>query len=150
MRLTDSSTDQESTYQTRAQQDMILAARLVAEVSSKEVETKQIYGGLCHQFPVLVRMCGLCQAIAFSLDKSTPKNGKLTPRSMAHRLLLDHVAQLLDCKEDLLDRVRQDNATQYMLNTRRILRSWIYFKRFAVSILKVCDASAAREDTDGE
>lgn len=125
---------------TRAQQDMELAAQLVQAVSSHDKETQQIYGGLCHSFPVLVRTCGLCQAIAFS--KAKAGEGKES-REKAHRLLLEHVAAILGVQSDLLQAVRNASASDYMLYTRRVLSAWVYFKRFAESILKV--SSAAQE-----
>jgi CRISPR-associated protein Cmr5 len=151
MKATAQKATEQMGLQTRAQRDMVTAERLVAAVASEpSAETKRIYGGLCHHFPVLVRTCGLCQALAFMKAKSTHKNGKASARSRAHELLLGHVGELLACEGDALDRVRTVDATQYMQDTRRILTCWIYFKRFAVSILNVEDGSTAREDSDGD
>ncbi len=128
---------------TRAQEDMELAARLVQEVAEKEDrETQQIYGGLCHSFPVMVRTCGLCQALAFSRAKAG--DGK-DAREKAHRLLLQHVQQVLALNGDVLPAVREASASEYMLHTRRILSAWVYFKRFAESILEVKSAAAGEE-----
>lgn len=129
---------------TRAQQDMELAANLVEEVEKHHsAEVKQIYGGLCHSFPVMVRTCGLCQAVAFS--KAKAGEGK-DSREKAHELLLKHVARVLGVQDDLLTAVRDASASDYMLYTRRILSAWVYFKRFAESILNV--PSAAPEGGD--
>lgn len=123
---------------TRAQQDMELAAKLVQEVADldKETykETQQIYGGLCHSFPVMVRTCGLCQAIAFSQAKAGGGDGS---RERAHQLILQHVQEVLGVQGDLLRALREASASDYMLYTRRILSAWVYFKRFAESVLKV-------------
>lgn len=127
---------------TRAQQDLELAAKLVQAVSSHDKETQQIYGGLCHSFPVMVRTCGLCQAVAFS--KAKAGEGK-EPREKAHSLLLKHVAEILGVQGDLLQAVRDASASDYMLYTRRILSAWVYFKRFAESILKVSSAAGAED-----
>lgn len=119
---------------TRAQKDMEKAHGLIQEVSGTGAEVKKIYGGLCHSFPVMVRTCGLCQAIAFSKDKATSGGD----RGQAHSLLLKHVANLIGLKPDsLLQNILDANAKEYMFYTRRILSAWIYFKRFAVSILDV-------------
>lgn len=119
---------------TKAQQDLILAERLVSEVATRGAEVKRIYGNLCHSFPVMVRTCGLCQAVAFSEDKAS-KDGD---RATAHRLLLEHVGALLGTNNNQpLAILRTANAVEYMLYTRRVLAAWIYFKRFAVSILQV-------------
>lgn len=128
--------------QTRAQKDLKLAHQLVTRVMSKEKKVQKIYGGLCHKFPVLVRTCGLCQAVVFSESKAAGGD----PLNIAHGLLLDHLSILLkkDGRADLLIAIRDGDAESYMLATRRILSAWIYFKRFAVSILKV--ESAQDED----
>lgn len=127
---------------TRAQQDMELAAQLVQAVSSHDKETQQIYGGLCHSFPVMVRTCGLCQAVAFSKAKAGEEK---KPREKAHTLILEHVAKVLGVQGDLLQVVRDAPASDYMLYTRRILSAWVYFKRFAESILKVSSAAGAED-----
>lgn len=135
--------------QTKAQQDLALALRLVQEVKDGHDEkARKIYGGLCHKFPILVRTCGLCQALAFSSDKSTVKEGQQpTSQNIAHGFLLAHVAQLLETPGgDPLALVRGESTTGYMLHTRRVLAAWIYFKRFAVSILKVNDSQAVQEE----
>jgi len=123
---------------TLAQRDLDLAARLVKSVPAAPDKTGQIYGGLCHQFPVMVRTCGLCQAVAFSEAKA--KAGEDEHRKRAHQLLLDHVAQVLairDGADGLLPWLRQANSLEYLYATRRVLAAWIYFKRFAESILKI-------------
>jgi CRISPR-associated protein Cmr5 len=127
---------------TRAQQDMELAARLVQDVRSQDKETQQIYGGLCHSFPVMVRTCGLCQALAFSQAKAGDGQDA---REKAHRLLLQHVQKVLALNGDVLQVVREASATQYMLYTRRVLSAWVYFKRFAESILEVKSAASVEE-----
>ncbi len=125
---------------------MALAERLVREVEKEPKSVSNIYGGLCHSFPVMVRTCGLCQALAFS--KAKAGEGK-DDRERAHTLLLRHVAHILNVQGDLLATVRDAPASQYMLYTRRILTSWVYFKRFAESILKVSSAAQAEEGQDG-
>lgn len=120
---------------TRAQQDMELAAKLVLQVKERHSQkTAEIYGGLCHSFPVLVRTCGLCQALAFSKAKAT--SGE-KDRQEAHQLILDHVTAILGIQGDLLQAVRDASAQDYMLYTRRILHAWVYFKRFSESLLGV-------------
>lgn len=131
---------------TRAQQDLQLAEQRVSAVEG-DAEVRKIYGGLCHSFPILVRTCGLCQALAFSKDKSTATGGEPKPRNRAHARLLEDVACLLRVEGgDPVAAVRTADTTTYMLHTRRVLGAWIYFKRFAVSILKVQPG----EDRDGD
>lgn len=144
--------------QTRSQQMMQLALKLVSSVP-EEVEKKeykphadrirQIYGSRCHDFPVLVRSCGLSQAIAFYADKANDEDKAM---AKAHQLLLQHIGAIIGVETDgrggaddlLLHQVLKADATEYMLYTRRILRSWVYFRRFAVSILKVRTAEVER------
>ncbi len=117
--------------QTRAQRDMKLALDLVCELENADVELKRIYGGLCHNFPVLVMQSGLCQALAFSADKATGEGN----RAKAHKKLLEHVSKILG--SDALKAPQDSTVIQYMHHTRRVLESWVYFKRFAKSVLKV-------------
>ena len=132
---------------TRSQELMKLAEELVREVAEdhpdEKNETRKIYGGLCHEFPVMVRTCGLCQAVAFSLDKAG-NNEK--PREKAHELLLRHVAAVLGVDRNKLgEHIQGLSTVEYMLATRKIVSAWLFFKRFAVSILKVKDATTAKE-----
>jgi CRISPR-associated protein Cmr5 len=131
-----------SMVQTRAQQAMQQALKLVQTVAGKPDKVKEIYGGLCHDFPILVRTCGLCQAIAFSADKAQSDE---KARAEAHQLLLQHVGEILGVRtqgkggadDPLLKTIIQADAMRYMLYTRQLLHAWVYFKRFAVSILGV-------------
>lgn len=127
---------------TRSQQNFIRAQELVASVTGEE--TRKIYGGLCHSFPVMVRSCGLCQALAFSLDKAS-KDG---PRAKAHKLIIEHVGQIIGAGSEqkaIVSAVSRAGTREYMLHTRQVLDAWIYFKRFAVSILGV-DAADQKDD----
>ena len=117
---------------TRAQQDMKKALELVSSLERETDGAKNIYGGLCHNFPILVRQSGLCQALAFSADKATGEGD----RARAHRKLLEHVAQILGVN-NALQAVQQADAIGYMHQTRRVLAAWVYFKRFAASVLDV-------------
>lgn len=117
---------------TRAQSDMKKALELVSGLERESEEVKNIYGGLCHSFPILVRQSGLCQALAFSKEKARKEDS----RGRAHALLLAHVAQVLGV-DDALKAVQQTDAIGYMHYTRRVLSAWVYFKRFAASVLGV-------------
>jgi CRISPR-associated protein Cmr5 len=129
---------------TRAQQDLKLAEKLISDVEKQypdeEHKVRKTYGSLCHSFPVMVRTAGLCQAVAFSQAKAQADDERI---KNAHSLLLHHVEKVVAQIEPslgegkLLEAIRNASATQYMLYTRRILSAWIYFKRFAESILKV-------------
>jgi len=126
---------------TRSQQLMLLAEQLVSQVRDEEKAVIEVYGRLCYTFPVFVQQNGLCQAIAFSLDKSQSGEHNESYRAVAHRLLLEHVARVLNMDPDSLGRtVAEMDLGEYMLSTRIVLNAWVYFRRFAVSILKVKSA----------
>jgi CRISPR-associated protein Cmr5 len=74
---------------TLSQFRMQQALDLVREVVGKPEQVRTIYGNLCHEFPVLVRTCGLCQAIAFCADKAQSDENA---RAEAYRLLLKHMS----------------------------------------------------------
>ncbi|PZA07712.1 MULTISPECIES: type III-B CRISPR module-associated protein Cmr5 [unclassified Meiothermus] len=126
---------------TRAQEDMELALKLVSQVEedfkdNKGTGTKGRYQALCQEFPVMVRTSGLCQAIAFSEAKKGDEEG--LPR--AHKLLLNHVEKILGSGNgSILEKIRKASAIEYMHMTRRVLDSWVYFKRFSKSVLTVED-----------
>ena len=127
---------------TLSQSTMQQALDLVREVATKPQKVREIYGNLCHEFPVLVRTCGLCQAIAFCADKAQSDE---KARAEAYQLLLQHIGKVLGVEtngtggadDPLLTKILQASTTEYMLHTRRVLQAWVYFKRFAVSVLGV-------------
>jgi CRISPR-associated protein Cmr5 len=127
---------------TLSQATMQQALDLVREVKGKSGQVPTIYGNLCHEFPVLVRTCGLCQAIAFCADKAQSDDKE---RAGAYRLMLQHIGAIVGVKTDgnggaddpLLRKILGADTTEYMLHTRRVLQAWVYFKRFAVSVLGV-------------
>ena len=128
---------------TLSQLTMQQALELVREVKDKPEKAREIYGRLCHNCPVLVRTCGLCQAVAFCADKAQSDE---EARATAYRLLLQHIGEILGIETDgkggaddplLKEILEQADTTEYMLYTRRVLQAWVYFKRFAVSVLGV-------------
>lgn len=127
---------------TLSQFRMQQALDLVREVVGKPEQVRTIYGNLCHEFPVLVRTCGLCQAIAFCADKAQSDE---KARAEAYRLLLTHIGKILGVETNgvggaegsLIDEILGADTTEYMLYTRRVLQAWVYFKRFAVSVLGI-------------
>lgn len=127
---------------TLSQSTMQQALDLVREVVGKPKQVRTIYGNLCHEFPVLVRTCGLCQAIAFCADKAQSDE---KARAEAYRLLLKHIGKILGVETNgaggaegsLTNKILTADTTKYMLYTRSVLQAWVYFKRFAVSVLGV-------------
>lgn len=134
---------------TRQQRYLTMALDHVGDVKKQtgKDETHRIYGGLCHSFPVLVRACGLCQALAFVEEKA----GRENSRGKAYLFLREHVAAQLGLKEParLLEVVggKETTTAAYMRHTRTVLAAWVYYKRFAVSILAVESASNGEDPT---
>jgi len=150
---------------TRQQRMMAKAIADVQQVLQADEPVQQIYGRLCHKFPVLVRTCGLCQAMAF-IETKVPASGtapgEWKPRERAYHTLRQHVFGLLQAEghgagiadvtalsagiAGTTNRPGWDMYT-YTLATRLLLRGWIFYKRFAQSILHV-DASDQGEADD--
>lgn len=126
---------------TRAQAQLMQAHRDVVAVSEAEglnEVQKARYGNLCHKVPVMIRTCGLCQTIAFMESKKS--------KEPSHARMLQHIAGLLDIQADrLATAVAQMPTVQYMHKTRLLLEALVYYKRFAVSILKA-EADAGGEE----
>jgi len=117
----------------------------VQAVVKENKEVQNVYGGLCHKFPILVLTCGLCQAVAFVESKAIRDDD----RGKAYRLLRRHVAAVLGLTEaTLLSDVRKAALTEYMRHTRRIRQAWVYYKRFAVSLLEVPSAAGLSDQKD--
>ena len=130
---------------TRQQHHMSLALDHITEVAGHPEGVRTIYGGLCHSFPIVVRSCGLCQALAFVEAKAT--GGK--ERGDAYTLLRGHIASAFALRPDqLLPTIRAAEMPAYMRHTRTVLDAWIFYKRFAVSILKV-ESAHEGEEQDG-
>lgn len=150
---------------TRQQCMMARAITDVQEVLQADKETQQSYGRLCHKFPVLVRTCGLCQAMAF-IETKIPAPDKAPagwkPRERAYHFLRQHIFAFLQAEghgagianaSELSAGIAGTTAQPgwdlytYTLATRLLLQGWIFYKRFAESILHV-KASDQGEDND--
>ena len=113
-------------------------------------EAKATYGIWCHSLPALIRTSGLAGAYAFLLHKKG-ENGK----ALGFKWLLedlqnipgvDGIALLEKSKDgDKIDTVL--TTTDYVILTRRTLQVLPYFKRFAVSILRV-DENFAKDEAE--
>lgn len=125
----------------RSQRYLDLALGHVAAVrdaTQPEDERRRIYGGLCHAFPVMVRTNGLCQALAFVVaKKSAPTGTAPKPRHQAYQDLYGNVRETLDIDGDPLQAVREADLMTYTRHTRTVLDAWVYYSRFAESVLEV-------------
>jgi len=134
---------------TRQQRMLQLAIKNVAEVRDKPAQVKDIYGGLCHKFPVLVRSCGLCQALAFVEAKTESKDQH---RQTAYKLLRNHILTVLReenlvesavTAEQLREVLAELDMRRYTLATRVLLRAWVFYKRLAEAVLGVESSQGA-------
>jgi len=116
----------------------------VTEIKEKQQKKiGDIYGSLCLNFPVMLRQNGLRQTIAFIEDKASAKD----ERARAYQLLRSHIAANLGLNESkLVDLLRDASALEIVRYTRLLLAAWIYYKRFAVSIL----GAEATAEPDGQ
>lgn len=132
---------------TRSQTMMKLAMKHVKSVQGEEHNQAATdrpislkYGKLCHKFPILVRTCGLCQAVAFIESKAA---GSDVNKARAHGLVLQNMREVLTShglllpSNDLSMAISTLSTQDYIHATRVILESWVYYKRFGVSILGV-------------
>lgn len=110
------------------------------------------YGALCHQIPVFVLTNGLALTAAFVDAKA----GGGSPQAKAFKLMQGHLIRALG-GGDTTTLSGALNAPkpadeQYMLDTFTILDAWVYYKRFAVSVLEVEPGTAgdALEPQAGE
>ena len=125
-----SETASPSKLKNRAQEDLKRAVHDITALGNQSDGVKKNYIRRVKDFPALVMTVGLAQALAFSKEKATKTNdlGK------AHGLLLQHVAGILNVT-DAVEAIQQAKTLEYMHHTRRVLAAWVYYRRFAVSIL---------------
>ena len=121
---------------TRSQADLEMVARRVKEIEKEE--WAKIHGGLCHSFPVLVRTCGVAQAVVYHESKAACEG----LRAKAHARVVEDFDKLLPGFD-----LAGAGLGEYMRATRRALAAWAFYKRFAESILnaKAQDADTAKD-----
>lgn len=127
---------------TRVQKDLKKAVECIKTRTECSDEFKKKYITRVRGFPALIMTSGLAQALAFSVEKSNQKDNqekkeeKLPPLSQAHQCLLEDVAAILDKEtKDLIKIMQEAEVSEYIHMTRRVLHAWIYYQRFAKSIL---------------
>ena len=119
--------------QTRSQAVSKKVYKLLNQEDTKKIS--KAYGGLCHNFPIMVLQSGLSQAVAYILVKSKNENSP-------QWLFLVHLASLDAATENKSPTefqiyIQQVDLSEYQRLTRVILNASIWFKRFAVSLLDV-------------
>ncbi len=126
------------------QQYSIQALHHVQQILGQPARTRSVYGSLCHNLPILVRQSGLCQTVAFLQEKGTGPGD----RQDAYRAIHRQIAEIIGVPEgQLLASVQQASVGTTIWYTRQLLAAWIYYKRFAVSILEILPGMDV--DTEG-
>ncbi len=100
------------------------------------------YGALCHQTPVFVLTHGLAITAAFVDAKAAGESGA-GPYNLVQRHMIGILGGNANDPTITAVLARQPSNGEYMLNTLTILDAWIYYKRFAVSVLDVTAAESA-------
>ena len=126
----------------------VTAVQAYDQQRGADKQLARAYGGWCHRIPILVLTNGLCQTVAFLEDKASGQESPGGYQKEACRLVRAHLAQVLgiDHADRLAQKVSEAPLPAYMHQTRLILNAWVYYKRFAVSLLGV---EVGDVDTEG-
>lgn len=120
--------------QTREQRYAADVYQRVQPLVSLELKQRKKYGGMAHKLPILIRTAGLAQALAFVEARG----------DCLQKQLLNDLAATVGYKDanDLLNKSRTANLSEYMLLTQQTLAALLWYKRFAQSVLDVDTAEA--------
>lgn len=126
-----------ATLTTRQQQAMLLAIEHVTAVQADDRISNTTYGAICHGLPPLILNGGLCQTLAFIESKASGKGAN----AKAYGAIRGHICGILGIthteNDTLVQQIAREDIAEYMRQTRVLLAAWVYYKRFAVSILNV-------------
>lgn len=125
--------------QTRDQKYAVDILDKVSKVSKEKKEYQNIYGGMSHKLPILIRTAGLAQALSFVEAKAIKVN--------ALQQFLKDLSETVG-KQDLARGSRELPLSEYFRLTQQIMAALLWYKRFAQSVLGV-DASD-RDDTTSD
>jgi CRISPR-associated protein Cmr5 len=106
------------------------ASKIFRQVSTiTEDAEKKKYGSMAHKLPVLIRTAGLAQALEFVHTRPDEPQ----------RRILDHLAKVVGCgtSDELLNKSRNDELSDYIQLTQKVMAALLWYKRFAQSVLKV-------------
>lgn len=126
----------------RQQRLMTQAIHSVEEAAALGKETYEIYGGLCHKFPVLVRTCGLCQTLAFIESKAD--SGDNEQRKRAHGTLRAHVLAVLTGEGLVAGTERYDDAIGRHYRAVELVAQTLLWDRHGIDTGQ-CPAAQARQ-----
>lgn len=105
-------------------------------------KNRKRYGSMAHKLPILIRQAGLMQGLAFAHSR------RKTPIDT----LLEHLANTIGAAsaEDLLDRSRRADLSEYIYLTDQVMLALKWYKRFAQSVLKVDSTDEADDGGDND
>lgn len=119
------------------QRYMQQALEHVLPLAGEDDALKTAYGALCHQLPILVLTHGLPLTAAFVDAKAIGT----APRAEAFARIRTHLIATLDEQSEATSLssllAGRNSAAMQMLDTTTILDAWVFYKRFAVSLLGV-------------
>ncbi len=122
--------------QTRDQKYAVDILDKVSKVSKEKKEYQNIYGGMSHKLPILIRTAGLAQALSFVEAKAIKVN--------ALQQFLKDLSETVG-KQDLARGSRELPLSEYIRLTQQVMAALLWYKRFAQSVLGV--AASDRDDT---
>lgn len=102
------------------------ALQCIKEVEQKELPFKELYKGLCRQFPSMVRLNGLRLTVAFFEGKTKQQN---QISAEAYQQYLEGIGQVLKMNDWIKD--IPEDGKDYRRMTEQILRVSLWFKRYA-------------------
>lgn len=123
---------------TREQKRGLKAFDHAREIENWDKTDRDDYGRYAHKLPVLIRTAGLAQAIAYTEAKCAQRAGVLE--------LLDNLAEQANDngmleegngRQALSAASKSVNLSAYRMLTQEIQACLVWYKRFAVSVLKV-------------
>lgn len=125
--------------QTRSQRYATRVWDSLAHTQDSAGFEKAKYGSMSHKLPILIRTCGLTQALAFA---ATRKN-----KSQSEYFLDDLASAVgLNSRHELLEHSRTDILSDYMILTQHTLDALLWFKRFAQSELGILGTEDDEDD----
>lgn len=119
----------DNTIQIRDQVYALDAYKRVKTFKTRAKSERDRYGSMAHKLPVLIRIAGLTQALAYVEARGKPE----------HKRLLDDLAQTLKKQngELLVEAAINASLSEYIYLTQQALAALLWYKRFAQSVLDV-------------
>jgi len=118
----------------RQQEFMHQALERVQTIVTQRPEQRKAFGGICHAVPGWIQTNGLAETVVFIAAKGASPGAS----RWAYTEISAAIAGVLGVEPtDLVGRVAGPDMQGYMIDTLTLLDAWVYYKRFAVSMLGV-------------